>query len=494
MYFQEALKKINGLAYLMEQLPIRSEVGRNLLYELPWLGPNSASELLIEYKKTAEVIAFIALQKTRAIEKFKVKISQVQNLQSTFKRIHFALDDVQLFEIKKFALLVEEMSLYSSEIGVNMEVFPNLKPVVACLDPDNTHIPTFYVYDSYSKQLAQDRNNLKQSLSVAAANATANAAANILLKNPNSLAEDQEIEDLRQKCLEEEDKIRTQLSKKLLPYVEDLSKALHLVAIWDLLIAKAEWAIQWDLSCPTIEQNSVEIELKNLFHPRIKKLREEKKKRYQKVDISLYNGVCLLTGANMSGKTVLLKSIALAQTLAQFGFFVPASYARLSLFDEVFLWVQDAQNENQGLSSFGSEMMQLNDILQKVKQGKKVALFFDELARTTNPEEGRAIVCAAMDILEKPQIVGLISTHYDSISNAKRRLRIKGFTPNLEIKQKESLPLKITIENIQDFMDYRVEEVDPKTPNTSQALVIASILGVDTDLLDKAQYYFLEKD
>jgi DNA mismatch repair protein MutS2 len=61
-----------------------------------------------------------------------------------------------------------------------------------------------------------------------------------------------------------------------------------------------------------------------LFNPEVAEALRLKNKKYQPVDINLTDGPALITGANMGGKTVLLKSVALAQYMFQYGFFVPA--------------------------------------------------------------------------------------------------------------------------------------------------------------------------
>lgn len=114
-----------------------------------------------------------------------------------------------------------------------------------------------------------------------------------------------------------------------------VSEALTGIATIDILIAKAKQAIEMHLCKPGIAVHTTSYQ--GIFNPQIKKILESERKTYQPIDIEIGKGACLITGANMAGKSVILKTVALAQTLFQFGFFVPAIQAEIALVDEVLL-------------------------------------------------------------------------------------------------------------------------------------------------------------
>ena len=183
----------------------------------------------------------------------------------------------------------------------------------------------------------------------------------------------------------------------------------------------------------------------------------------------------------MAGKSVILKTVALAQTLFQFGFFVPAIQAEIALVDEVLLCIGDEQCELNGLSSFASEMLRINRIVQDIKAGKNALILIDELARTTNPAEGIAIVNAVLDFLTENEVRSLITSHYRGIQASCRKLRVKGI-------MKEKVKGTLTIHNINEYIDYSlIEDNDTSVPQ--EAMRIARILGVDENLLDRAEIY-----
>ena len=73
------------------------------------------------------------------------------------------LDEVDLFEIKVQALLMEEMNEYLKEFPSELHDFllKDVSRVIKALDPDNDRTPTFYIYESYSPELREIREKKK---------------------------------------------------------------------------------------------------------------------------------------------------------------------------------------------------------------------------------------------------------------------------------------------------------------------------------------------
>jgi DNA mismatch repair ATPase MutS len=106
-------------------------------------------------------------------------------------------------------------------------------------------------------------------------------------------------------------------------------------------------------------------------------------------------------------------------------------------------------------------------------------VLIDELARTTNPTEGRAIVSAVANYLDGCNVKAVITTHYSGLSTQCRKLRVKGFI-------EDSKDATITVKNIGDYIDYSLIDDDgANVPH--EALRIAQILGVDDDIISEAR-------
>ncbi len=103
----------------------------------------------------------------------------------------------------------------------------------------------------------------------------------------------------------------------------------------------------------------------------------------------------LISGANMSGKSTLLKSIGIGQIMAQCACSLPASFATFSLKKQVLSRAGETFNQLNA-SSFEHEMLEMKYILDNMN-GESSAdslILIDELCRSTNFNEGLALSIA----------------------------------------------------------------------------------------------------
>src|SRR3989454_470790 len=102
--------------------------------------------------------------------------------------------------------------------------------------------------------------------------------------------------------------------------------------------------------------------------------------------------IVILTGPNMSGKSVYLRQIGHLAIMAQIGAFVPAREARIGVVDRVFTRVGAQDNLARGQSTFLVEMIETATILNNVTPRSLVLL--DEVGRGTSTFDGLAIACS----------------------------------------------------------------------------------------------------
>ena len=280
--------------------------------------------------------------------------------------------------------------------------------------------------------------------------------------------------ELMTRAQEIENQVREELSVQLRCYTEEIAKALETVAQIDIEMAKAKLAITY--SCCRPEYTDSEISYEGLYNPKLKVALECQNKEIQPIDISLGYTPILLTGINMGGKTVLLKSLALAQLMSQYGFYVPARRALITPVTHILCSMNDDQDELKGLSSFAAEMQNIDLILSTIEKGKRLLILVDELARTTNPTEGRALVSAFLSMVSHSDNFTIVTSHYDGITAPCRRLRVKG------LRQE---PLA-SATNIEQWIDYRL--VDDNSEHAPQeAIRIAQLLGINPEFIEEAK-------
>ncbi|MDH6353928.1 DNA mismatch repair protein MutS2 [Dysgonomonas sp. PH5-45] len=456
MLFKEALSQIAGLRYIFDCLNIKSSIGRYMLYETPF--SNNKAKLEDHYNKTLQTIYCLWDSDGNCRKPLSdFCLHQLKDIRTTLHYLQngYTLGDIELFEIKELALLSAKIRREMTNANLSVITLSDLTEVVKLLDPENTGVSQFYVYDAYSANLSIVRKEIR------------------LNEDPSLLPK------LREQESEIEDSIRKDLTNQLKEHYAVLQDTLLNLAQLDIIVAKAEFAVLNKLCMPQIVNDKTSYT--GLWHIEVARQLERTALSYQPIDIRIELEATVVTGANMAGKSVLLKSLALAQSMAQFGFWIPAEMASIVLVDKIFLCIGDDQNTQQGLSSYAAEMLKINKIVESVNGGSKVLALIDEPARTTNPTEGMALVNALVDFFTENRVLSVITTHYSGLIAKCRRLRVKGF---VEKRINEQLSLK----NINRFIDYTlVEDRTETVPH--EALHIAGILGVDQALLDKANKY-----
>src|SRR6185437_9380392 len=121
--------------------------------------------------------------------------------------------------------------------------------------------------------------------------------------------------------------------------------------------------------------------------------------------------VLVVSGPNTGGKTVVLKTVAIAAWMAQCGLPVCARRAQLPIFDALWADIGDVQSLEQHLSTFSSHLVHIRDILGAADAHSLILL--DELGTATNAAEGAALAVEIAEALRLRRAWTLISTHHD---------------------------------------------------------------------------------
>lgn len=442
MKFRSLLESPSGVRRVYEQLELSSAYSRQLLLESVMMtrseeieGSFVDLEVFRGYFGVGESYRLQAEQTT-------LHLSHLKDVRTTLERVKEggAVDDIELFEVKNLAMVSERVR---GLVGVAEEVeaaqLPNLGAVIELLDPEGHGLGSFYVYDSYCTKLAEMRAAIKGDRERCA----------------ESLAEIEQ----------REAEIRAELVVQLKPHCDALGCALHRLGRLDIMLAKVGLMDIYGYRIPQISLSNNRIE--GLFHPTVAEVLRDEGKEFQKIDIEFGGEAPLLvTGANMGGKSVTLRSLALIQQLFQFGFPVPVREAQLTPVEAIYLSMDSRQSIEKGLSSFAAEMKRLNEILGAVKSGQKLLVLIDEPGSTTNPLEGTALVEALLKIVKRYDSLVVVTTHYNVEGEGCRRLRVRGF--------------------VEGEMDYSlVEDSGAKAPQ--EALRVATALGVDPEWVELAK-------
>ncbi|MBK8952357.1 MAG: DNA mismatch repair protein MutS [Chitinophagaceae bacterium] len=119
-----------------------------------------------------------------------------------------------------------------------------------------------------------------------------------------------------------------------------------------------------------------------------------------------------LTGANMAGKSTLIKALGSAVFLAHTGMGVPAEHMRLTLFDGLISNINVVDNIARGESYFFNEVQRIKNTIEKINDGKKWLVLIDELFKGTNVQDAMKCSLAVIKGLIKiKNSLFVLSTH-----------------------------------------------------------------------------------
>ena len=304
----------------------------------------------------------------------------------------------------------------------------------------------------------------------------------------------EELEKLQEKIrlLNEEEKAISQwvlkkLSKKIRKFHDQLVKNQTLLGELDWMLARTYYALAYNCVPAELTDDNM-INIKRGRHLLVEKEVHSRGYEYTPIDLKLENGVTVITGSNMGGKTVNLRMSGLLVAMAQHGLCVPADKMIINLREFIYFSVEDDQTKGD-LSTFGQEIVGLNRAL--TLKDKKGLYLIDELARGTNPKEGGALGKAIIRYLLDSPAMTILTTHFSTLTEVEgvRHLRVKGLDRNQyeyiwEVyNQKEGT---VSLEIINLLMDYYLIEVDSETEMARDAVRVASLLGLPEQIIEQA--------
>jgi DNA mismatch repair protein MutS len=231
-----------------------------------------------------------------------------------------------------------------------------------------------------------------------------------------------ELKQLERKILGAEDRVRAleyerfgEIRDSVAAAVPRLQATADAVAVADAIGSLAEAASDGGWVRPEVD-GSLVLEAKDSRHPVVEAaLRGE---RFVPNDLRLGGGdppLALITGPNMSGKSVYLRQAALLVVLAQAGSFVPAASARVGLVDRIFTRVGASDDLAAGRSTFMVEMSETANILHNATERSLVLL--DEVGRGTSTFDGVSLAWAVTEHLAaKVKARTLFATHYHELT------------------------------------------------------------------------------
>jgi DNA mismatch repair protein MutS2 len=304
----------------------------------------------------------------------------------------------------------------------------------------------------------------------------------------------------------ESEVIRRKLTEEVAAVKPDLERLLAIVTTLDLATAKSRYSFWLKANPPRFinRENNENITLRQLRHPLLVwQNKHEQGHDVIPVDMLVQPEirVVTITGPNTGGKTVTLKTLALAALMAKVGLFVPAREpVELPWFDLILADIGDEQSLQQSLSTFSGHIRRISRILNALeaengqstsgnREDKEAAadkeeVFFqspipnpqslillDEVGAGTDPVEGSALAISLLHYLADNALLTMASTHFGELKALKYQDQ-RFENASVEFDEATLSPTYRLLWGI---------------PGRSNALAIASRLGLKAEVIEAAK-------
>jgi DNA mismatch repair protein MutS2 len=253
------------------------------------------------------------------------------------------------------------------------------------------------------------------------------------------------------------------LSREVGRYAAAIDANVEMLAWIDVLAAKAEVALRSESVAPELSDEP-EIAIEHGRHPLL-----GDRAVPQSLAINAGTRLLVVSGPNMGGKTVALKMAGLFVAMTYCGMQLPAGGGtRIGRFERVVADIGDEQSLVANTSTFSAHLDRMREMLEGANA--RTLAIVDEIGGGTEPSAGAALAIAMLERLLACGARAIVSTHAHElklfahatpgVANASVRFDPKTFAPTFEL--------------------------DVGTPGQSLAFPLASRLGIDAQIVERA--------
>ena len=261
-------------------------------------------------------------------------------------------------------------------------------------------------------------------------------------------------------------KILAGLTSLVKDEINELVLSENILARIDYHFAKARYAVKIHAIEPDIVTHKL-LEFENMKHPLL--IGNVENVVTNNFEIGKDFKSIIITGSNTGGKTVTIKTIGLFILMAKAGMFLPCTMAKVYPFESVFADIGDDQSILQNLSTFSSHMTNIIEILNQ--SNEKSFVLLDEICAGTDPVEGAVLAQVILEKLAQKDVMSTITTHYGELKALEYS---NPYFKNASVEF-NTTTLKPTYKLLIGI------------PGLSNAIAIATNLGLDKELTEKAK-------
>lgn len=432
-----------GINYFLNKVDCKSQYGKLALKSLKQFEDNSA--ILKEQQLLVDVIKLDDTIKTQARE----VLANIKNISLILKNIenNQGVEIVDLHEVKIQALHTEKLMKL---LDKSLFDFKSVKEIISILDPNNEYKYSFRLYECYDSELNEIVKR-KRSIEYEYYNCEDNEKSAVMQKRDRIVLEEQVRVEYVIKSLVE----------KLSVHINNMIVNCEVLTHCDLTIAKALVYNDYNYC---ISEFASSYEVKESVFPLV----SDNVIKYTPLNIELSEGATLIVGANMGGKSTILKNLAFNTYLVNYGFLPLASKFVMPPINNI-VFMQSFEDTEHGLSRFGSEVKMLNEALDSLDDN--TIFLIDEFASSTNPTEGYLFVKSLINYCASLSTYTVLTTHYDNLSKECETYVVCGIDDDVD----KNLSLS-------DLMNYDIiKTTEDNIPK--QAMLVAKHMDVNSEYL-----------
>lgn len=297
------------------------------------------------------------------------------------------------------------------------------------------------------------------------------ATGQTLFIEPQAVLElNNKLRTLRADEKREEERILYELSALLEPHIQELRYNHEILAILDMINAKARYSESINGTKPYLSKEN-HVAIWAARHPLI----DQEDVVANDLLIGEEYQALIITGPNTGGKTIALKTLGLIQLMGQAGLQIPAAEdSQIGIFTEIFADIGDEQSIEQSLSTFSSHMTNIVSFLDKAND--QSLLLFDELGSGTDPQEGASLAISILDYIGAKGSYVMATTHYPELKVYAYN-RPGTINASMEFNSESLAPT------------YRLQI---GIPGRSNAFDISRRLGIPSQIIDQATGFIQE--
>ncbi|MCD6502590.1 Smr/MutS family protein [bacterium] len=270
----------------------------------------------------------------------------------------------------------------------------------------------------------------------------------------------------------ERERILRLLTEIISVYSDALLSNIALFGRLDFLVACARWSRKFGCTKP-IYGESKDLKLVAARHPLLLLETEHDADLVVvplDLDIPADRRALVITGPNMGGKTVALKTVGLLSAIARCGIPIPAAEGTsIPHFSAIFADIGDEQSIDNSLSSFAAHVVRWKEAV--IAADDRSLVLIDEIGSATDPEEGTPLSRVILEELVDRGAYLLVTTHLGGLKT------LAGAMPGVE----------------NGAMEFDEERLEPTyilrtgAPGRSWAFQIARRLGFPENILKKGE-------